>query len=93
MGLKWKMRTSRREGPTGMDLWKLLLTLAVAGSSDAFSGSEAIPAVLNRASQSLQIVNPGPLTKPDGSWKCRAREFQRSGSNLTSTSYRLNELG
>lgn len=26
-------------GPTGMDLWKLLLTLAVAGSSDAFSGS------------------------------------------------------
>lgn len=23
-----------------MDLWKLLLTLAVAGSSDAFSGSE-----------------------------------------------------
>lgn len=27
-------------GPTGMDLWQLLLTLAVAGSSDAFSGSE-----------------------------------------------------
>ncbi|XP_023610809.1 uncharacterized protein LOC111826324 isoform X2 [Myotis lucifugus] len=74
-------------GPTGMDLWKLLLTLAVAGSSDAFSGSEgeinlwssphsgnskendiAIPAVLNRASQSLQIVNPGPLTTPITHW-------------------------
>lgn len=27
-------------GPTGMDLWQLLLTLAVAGSSSAFSGSE-----------------------------------------------------
>lgn len=27
-------------GPTGMDLWQLLLTVALAGSSDAFSGSE-----------------------------------------------------
>ncbi|XP_036919136.1 growth hormone receptor isoform X3 [Sturnira hondurensis] len=31
---------ARLEGPPGMDLWKLLLTLAVAGSSDAFPGSE-----------------------------------------------------
>lgn len=27
-------------GPTGMDLWKLLLTLLVVGLSDAFSGNE-----------------------------------------------------
>ncbi|XP_006774618.1 PREDICTED: growth hormone receptor isoform X1 [Myotis davidii] len=62
-----------------MDLWKLLLTLAVAGSSDAFSGSEAIPAFLNRASQSLQIVNPGPLTNSSGRpqfTKCRSPELE-----------------
>ncbi|XP_036265348.1 growth hormone receptor isoform X3 [Pipistrellus kuhlii] len=62
-----------------MDLWKLLLTLAVAGSSDAFSGSEAVPAVLDRASQSLQRVNPGPLTNSSGRpqfTKCRSPELE-----------------
>ncbi|PNI93211.1 GHR isoform 10 [Pan troglodytes] len=46
-----------------MDLWQLLLTLALAGSSDAFSGSEATAAILSRAPWSLQSVNPGLKTR------------------------------
>lgn len=66
-------------GPTGMDLWKLLLTLLVVGLSDAFSGNEATPAILDRASQSLQRVNTGLGTNSSGTpkfTKCRSPELE-----------------
>lgn len=62
-----------------MDLWKLLLTLLVVGLSDAFSGNEATPAVLDRASHSLQRVNPGLGTNSSGTpkfTKCRSPELE-----------------
>lgn len=62
-----------------MDLWQLLLTLALAGSSDAFSGHEVTPATLGKASQSLQRVNPGLRTNSSGKpkfTKCRSPELE-----------------
>ncbi|XP_006877366.1 PREDICTED: growth hormone receptor [Chrysochloris asiatica] len=65
--------------PTGMDLWQLLLTLALASSSYAFPGTEVTPAVLGRASQNLQRVNPVLDTNSSGKpkfTKCRSPELE-----------------
>ncbi|XP_076973192.1 growth hormone receptor isoform X3 [Tamandua tetradactyla] len=73
-------------GPTGMALWQLLLTLALAGSSDAFSGSVATPAALGRASQSLQSVHPGLETNSSEKLKftkCRSPELETFSCHWT----------
>uniref|UniRef100_A0A2K5D853 Growth hormone receptor n=1 Tax=Aotus nancymaae TaxID=37293 RepID=A0A2K5D853_AOTNA len=69
-----------------MDLWQLLLTLALAGSSDAFSGRETTAAILSSVSQSLLSVNPGLKTnssKKAKFTKCRSPELETFSCHWT----------
>ncbi|XP_006889618.1 PREDICTED: growth hormone receptor [Elephantulus edwardii] len=73
-------------GPSGMDLWQLLLTLALAGSSDAFSGTEATPAILDGATPSLQIFDSDLETNSSGEstfTKCRSPELETFSCHWT----------
>ncbi|XP_063113931.1 growth hormone receptor isoform X3 [Cavia porcellus] len=69
-----------------MDLWQLLLTLAVVGSSNAFVGREAVTVTLNRANLSLQRVNASLETNSSGNpkfTKCRSPELETFSCHWT----------
>ncbi|KAM6156509.1 growth hormone receptor [Erethizon dorsatum] len=69
-----------------MDLWQLLLILALAGSSNAFVGREAIPATLDRAHVNLQGVNSSLETNSSGNpkfTKCRSPELETFSCHWT----------
>lgn len=62
-----------------MDLWRVLLTLALAVSSNTFSGNEVTPATLGRASPILQRINPSLKTNSSGKPRftsCRSPELE-----------------
>ena len=62
-----------------MDLCQVFLTLALAVTSSTFSGSEATPATLGKASPVLQRINPSLGTSSSGKprfTKCRSPELE-----------------
>ncbi|XP_031215970.1 growth hormone receptor isoform X1 [Mastomys coucha] len=62
-----------------MDLWQVFLTLALAVSSNTFSGIGATPATLGKASPVLQRINPSLGTSSSGKprfTKCRSPELE-----------------
>lgn len=66
-------------GPTGMDLWQLLLTLVLAGAGSAVAGREATAATPDRAPPSLQRVNASLETNSSENpkiTKCRSPELE-----------------
>uniref|UniRef100_A0A8C2W1R5 Growth hormone receptor n=1 Tax=Chinchilla lanigera TaxID=34839 RepID=A0A8C2W1R5_CHILA len=69
-----------------MDLWQLLLILALAGSSNAFVGLEGTAATLDRAHLSLQTVNSSLETNSSGNHefiKCRSPELETFSCHWT----------
>ncbi|XP_040613491.1 growth hormone receptor isoform X1 [Mesocricetus auratus] len=73
-----------------MDLCRVLLTLALAVSSDAFSGNGVKPATLGRVPPILQRINPSLGTSSSGKpqfTKCRSPELETFSCYWTEGDY------